>query len=163
MIFFNAGARTFQGKTFTSFSMFLGLGFPNPMIILKKSSESAFALLTVNGLNPSRFRRMRFFSSTVNLFGETTSCSKRWMVSTDVTKHSCLSSHHMQLTHILLGGRSLTGTARKVAVRRLPDCDFLNMTIRLRFSHSSGVQPTVIDSKFPWIWRIALWCVTNGL
>lgn len=77
MIFFRAGARTFQGNTFTSFSMFLGLGFPKPMMILKKSSESAFALLTVNGLKPSRFRRMRFFSSTVNRFGETTSCSRR--------------------------------------------------------------------------------------
>jgi hypothetical protein len=39
----------------------------------------------------------------------------------------------------------------------------LNMTIRLRFSHSSGVQPTAMDSRFPCMCRTALWCVAKGL
>lgn len=163
IIFFNAGAKTFHGNTLTSFSMFRGFGFPKPIMTLKKSSESDLALLTVKGLNPSRFRRIRFFSSTVNRFGAATSCSSRWMVSTDVTKHSCFSSHQIQLIQILLGGRSLTGTDRNDAVSRLPACDFLNMTIRLLFSHSSVVQLIAIDSRLPWICNTALWCVVNGL
>lgn len=70
-------------------------------------------------------------------------------MSTDVTKDSCFSSHQMQLIHILLGGLSFTGTALNVAVRRLPVCDFLNMTILLLFSHSSAVQLTPMESRFP--------------
>ena len=77
MIFLSAGSRIFQGNTLTSFSMLRGLGFGKPMMILKNSSLSGFAFETVRGWNPSRFRRMRFFSSTLNRFGAATSCSKR--------------------------------------------------------------------------------------
>jgi len=49
MILVRAWLRIFHGKTFTSFSMLRGFGFPNAMINLKKSSLSAFALLTVSG------------------------------------------------------------------------------------------------------------------
>lgn len=163
MIFFKAEPNDFHMKTLTSFSIFLGFGLPNPMMILKKSSDSDFALLTVRGLNPSRLRRILFFSSTVNLLGAATSCSRRCIVSTDVTKHSFFSSHQIQLMHMLLGGLSFTGTARNVAVRRLPLCDFLNMTIRLLLSHSSPVQLTPMDSRFPWMCSTALWCVAKGL
>lgn len=55
-----------QGNTLTSFSMFLGFGLGKPMINLKKSSEPGLLLETVMGLNPSKFRLILFFSSTVN-------------------------------------------------------------------------------------------------
>src|SRR4051794_12499183 len=84
MIFLRAGSRIFQGNTLTSFSMLRGLGLGNAMIILKNSSLSALALETVRGWNPSRLRRILFFSSTLNLLGVATSCSNRWMVSTEV-------------------------------------------------------------------------------
>lgn len=66
MIFLSALERTFHGKTLTSFSMLRGLGAGKPMMSLKNGSESVLLLETVMGLKPSRFRRMRFFSSTVN-------------------------------------------------------------------------------------------------
>lgn len=85
MIFFSAGPNIFHGKTLTSFSMLRGLGFGKAMMILKNSSLSALALLTVAGRNPSRLRRIRFFSSTVKRAGATTSCSSKEIVSTLVT------------------------------------------------------------------------------
>lgn len=85
IIFLSACPRTFQGKTLTSFSMLRGFGLGNAMIILKNSSDSALALLTVSGWKPSRLRRMRFFSSTVKREGAARSCSRRWIVSTEVT------------------------------------------------------------------------------
>src|SRR5690554_5657881 len=66
MIFFKACGRIDQGNTFTSFSIFRGFGLGNDMISLKKFSLSALAFDTVSGLNPSKFLRIRFFSSTVN-------------------------------------------------------------------------------------------------
>jgi hypothetical protein len=77
IIFLRADSRIFQGKTLTSFSMFRGFGLGKDMMSLKNSSLSALALDTVNGWKPSRLRRMRFFSSTVNLVGPMTSCSNR--------------------------------------------------------------------------------------
>lgn len=65
IIFFKACDKIFQGNTFTSFSMFRGFGAGKPMMTLKNSSLSGFALETVSGRNPSRLRRIRFFSSTV--------------------------------------------------------------------------------------------------
>ena len=47
MIFLRAPARILQGKTLTSFSMFLGLGLGKPMMILKNSSHLVFVLDTV--------------------------------------------------------------------------------------------------------------------
>lgn len=85
------------------------------------------------------------------------------MVSTEVTKQSCFSSHQMQLMQILLGGRSLTGTGRKDAVSRLPVCCFLNMTILLLFSHSSPVHCAAMDSRLPVMCKVALEAVVNGL
>lgn len=75
MIFLSELERTFHGKTLTSFSMFLGFGLGNPMMSLKKASDSALALDTVMGLNPSMFLLILFFSSTVNLVP--TSASRR--------------------------------------------------------------------------------------
>src|SRR5665213_1072291 len=111
MIFFSAWASIFYGKTFTSFSMFRGLGRGNPMIHLKKSSLSALDLDTVNGRNPSKLRRTLFFSSTVKR--TPTSASKRYIVSTLVTKHSFFSFHQMQLMVILLVDRSSGATTLK--------------------------------------------------
>lgn len=85
MIFLSADSRIFQGNTLTSFSMLRGLGLGKDMISLKNSSLSDLALDTVKGWNPSRLRRIRFFSSTLKRFGAATSCSSRWIVSTDVT------------------------------------------------------------------------------
>ena len=85
MILLNACPSVFHENTLTSFSMLRGLGFPKDMITLKNSSLSALALLTVSGWNPSRFLRIRFFSSTLNRLGAASSCSRRWIVSTDVT------------------------------------------------------------------------------
>lgn len=53
------------------------------MINLKNSSLSGLVLETVAGRNPSRLRRMRFFSSTVNRTA--TSDSNNEIVSTEVT------------------------------------------------------------------------------
>lgn len=50
IIFFSAEPNTFHGNTLTSFSILRGFGLPKPMMTLKKSSESALALLTVRGL-----------------------------------------------------------------------------------------------------------------
>lgn len=65
MIFLRAEPRISQVNTLTSFSMFLGFGFGKLMMSLKNSSLLAFVLETVCGRNPSRLRRIRFFSSTV--------------------------------------------------------------------------------------------------
>lgn len=77
MIFLREASRLFHGNTLTSFSMLRGFGLGKPMMSLKKSSLSAFALETVSGWKPSKLRRIRFFSSTVNRFGAATSCSRR--------------------------------------------------------------------------------------
>lgn len=85
IIFLRADSRIFHGNTLTSFSMLRGLGLGKPMMILKNSSLSGLALETVCGWKPSKLRRIRFFSSTLKRFGAATSCSRRWIVSTDVT------------------------------------------------------------------------------
>ena len=125
IIFFSAEVKSFQLNTLTSFSIFLGFGGGNPMMSLKNSSDSGFAFETVKGLKPSKFLRILFFSSTVNLAA--TNCSNKEIVSTLVTKKSCgfsLShslSQTMQLMQILFGGRSSADTGLKVVVIVLPD------------------------------------------
>lgn len=57
---------------------------------------------------------------------------------------------------MLFVGRSFTPTGLKVAFSVDPVCDFLNMTILLRFSHSSLFQPVAIESRSPWIFKTAL-------
>lgn len=138
MIFFRALARSFHWKTFTSFSMLRGFGSGNAMMTLKNSSLSAFPLDTVNGRNPSRFLRIRFFSSTVKFAA--TKCCSRLIVSTLVTKHSFLSSQNMQLMQKLFGGRSSAAIGENDVVIVLPVCVRLNCTSRLWASHSSSDQ-----------------------
>ena len=87
-------------------------------MVLKNSSLSDLAFDTVSGRKPSRFRRMRFFSSTVNRTA--TNDSSRYSVSTLVTKHSFFSSHHIQLMQMLFGGRSSGVTGLKLALMVLP-------------------------------------------
>lgn len=77
MILASPWPRYFHANTLTSFSMLRGLGLPKPMMTLKNSPLSGFDLLTVDGWNPSRFLRIRFFSSTLNRLGATRSCSRR--------------------------------------------------------------------------------------
>lgn len=66
IIFFKAVPKILHGNTLTSFSIFLGFGFGNDMTSLKKSSAPDLFLDTVIGRNPSKFLRIRFFSSTEN-------------------------------------------------------------------------------------------------
>merc|ERR1719160_1273946 len=89
---------------------------------LKNSWLSALPLETVWGAYPSRLRRILFFSSTENFLGPVSSCSRRWMVSTDVTKHSFFSAQYMQDIQMLFCGRSLTGTGWNVVFSVLPTC-----------------------------------------
>jgi hypothetical protein len=153
IIFLSACARTFHENTLTSFSMLRGFGFGKPMIILKKSSLSALALDTVSGRNPSRFLRIRFFSSTVKR--TFTNCSSRKMVSTLVMKHSSFSSHQMQLTQILRAGRASGAIGANDVVIVLPCCDLLNSTSRLFESSSSCVHSSVIFPRSPSIFSMA--------
>jgi hypothetical protein len=78
------------------------------------------------------------------------------MVSTEVTKHSPFSAHQMQEMQMLLGGRSLTGTGRKLALSVEPVWDRRNMTIRRRLLHSSCVQFSPMLSSLPLIFKMAL-------
>ena len=64
IIFLNAVPNTLHGNTLTSFSIFLGFGLGNDIMSLKKSSQPSLDFDTVIGLNPSRLRRILFFSST---------------------------------------------------------------------------------------------------
>ena len=149
MIFFRACPSIFQGKTLTSFSIFRGLGLGKPMMILKNSSLSALPFETVSGWKPSRLRRIRFFSSTVNR--KATSCSSREMVSTLVAKHSCRSSHQIQLTVMLFGGRSSGAIGAKVALMVVFCCDRVNCTSRRLARTSSPVHPSAMLFRSPWI------------
>ena len=154
MIFFSAELKSFQLKTLTSFSIFLGFGGGNPIMSLKNSSDSGLPLETVKGRNPSRFLLILFFSSTVNRAA--TSCSSRDIASTLVTKHSFFSSQYMQLMQMLLGGLSSGVTGWKVVVIVLPDCDRLNCTSRLFEPHSSSDQSRAMESRSPVISSFAL-------
>ena len=91
------------------------------MMTLKNSSLSDLAFETVRGRKPSRFLRMRFFSSTVNR--TLTNCSRRYMVSTLVMKYSSFSSHQMQLTQILRAGLASGVTGANDVLIVLPCCD----------------------------------------
>jgi len=65
-IFLREAATHSHGNTLTSFSMFLGLGWGKFIMVLKNASEEGLFLETVWGRKPSKFRRILFFSSTVN-------------------------------------------------------------------------------------------------
>ena len=90
MIFRIALLISFQGNTLISFSIFRVFGFVYFMSCVKNRLEVP-SFLTVSGLNPSRLRRMRFFSWTSNGTGESKSRSMSKMMSTDVKTHVPLS------------------------------------------------------------------------
>ena len=78
-----------HSNTLTSFSMFRGFGAGKSIICWKKLSEPTRFLETVLGRKPSRFLRIRFFSSISN--ASPTMLSSREMMSTLVTKHESVS------------------------------------------------------------------------
>lgn len=147
MIFCNATDSTFHGKTLTSFSMFRGLGLGKPIMTLKNSSVSGLALETVSGLKPSKFRRMRFFSSTVKRAATIPSRSE--MVSTLVTYASFFSAHQMQLTDREWFFQSSCETTLKVVKMSLPFWSRSNTTIFRRASNCSSLQSLATSSRLP--------------
>ena len=85
-IFFRDGSSVDHRNTLTSCSELRGFGLGKLMISLKKELVSSFNFATVSGVKPSRFRRIRFFSSTVKWTA--TKASNSAIVSTLVIKYS---------------------------------------------------------------------------
>ena len=88
---FKASKKLLHLKTFTSFSIFLGLGFS--IAISELNNRPRVDRATVLGFKNCKFRRIRLFSSTGN--GSPTNDSSTSKMSTDVTTIKSFSAHRM--------------------------------------------------------------------